>query len=85
MAMSCGSYNSPGPPSMGQLPETEQIVSLLERGTVMYRFFSRKRPENGKLYIRRETREILWKRATGSGGGRVTTEIAGKYTTLLSL
>ncbi|CAB0003270.1 unnamed protein product [Nesidiocoris tenuis] len=43
-------------------PEMEQIISLLERGTIVTRFYPRKRPEKRALMIRRETRQIAWAR-----------------------
>lgn len=48
----------------GIIPEMEQIISQLERGTVVTKFFSRKRPEKKTLMIRRETRQIVWSRST---------------------
>ncbi|XP_053996256.1 1-phosphatidylinositol 4,5-bisphosphate phosphodiesterase gamma-1 isoform X1 [Hylaeus anthracinus] len=47
----------------GIIPEMEQIISQLERGTVVTKFFSRKRPEKKTLMIRRETRQIVWARS----------------------
>lgn len=44
------------------IPEMEQIISQLERGTVITRFYPRKRPERKTLMIRRETRQIVWAR-----------------------
>lgn len=43
-------------------PEIELIISQLERGTIVTRFFPRKRPEKKTLMIRRETRQIAWAR-----------------------
>lgn len=48
----------------GIIPEMEQIISQLERGTVVTKFFPRKRPEKKTLMIRRETRQIVWSRST---------------------
>ncbi|XP_043670796.1 1-phosphatidylinositol 4,5-bisphosphate phosphodiesterase gamma-1 [Vespula pensylvanica] len=48
----------------GIIPEMEQIISQLERGTVVTKFFSRKRPEKKTLMIRRETRQIVWSRSS---------------------
>lgn len=50
----------------GIIPEMEQIISQLERGTVVTKFFPRKRPEKKTLMIRRETRQIVWARSTTS-------------------
>ncbi|KAK9500321.1 hypothetical protein O3M35_001604 [Rhynocoris fuscipes] len=44
-------------------PEMEQIISQLERGTIVTRFFPRKRPERKTLMIKRETRQIAWARS----------------------
>lgn len=54
------------PPVGGFIPEMEQIISQLERGTVVTKFYPRKRPERKTLMIRRETRQIVWSRA-GTG------------------
>ncbi|XP_011505251.1 PREDICTED: 1-phosphatidylinositol 4,5-bisphosphate phosphodiesterase gamma-1 [Ceratosolen solmsi marchali] len=43
----------------GIILEMEQIISQLERGTVVTRFYPRKRPEKKTLMIRRETRQIV--------------------------
>ena len=50
----------------GIIPEMEQIISQLERGTLVTKFFPRKRPEKKTLMIRRETRQIVWARSTTS-------------------
>lgn len=64
--------------NMNFIPELEQVINQLERGTVVTKFFLRKRPEKRTLSIRRETRQIIWHRAGGgdtrssvssSGGG----------------
>lgn len=44
----------------GYIPEMEQIISQLERGTLVTKFSSRKKPEVKKLQIRRETRQVVW-------------------------
>ncbi|XP_065217212.1 1-phosphatidylinositol 4,5-bisphosphate phosphodiesterase gamma-1 [Planococcus citri] len=44
------------------IPEMEQIISQLERGTIITRFYPRKKPERKTLSIRRETRQLLWTR-----------------------
>lgn len=51
-------------PMGGYIPEMEQIISQLERGTLVTKFFPRKRPEKKTLMLRRETRQILWTRAS---------------------
>jgi len=44
------------------IPEDEQIISLLERGTVVSKFYHRKRSEKKTLMLRRETRQLIWSR-----------------------
>jgi phosphatidylinositol phospholipase C gamma-1 len=48
------------------IPEYEQIISLLERGTVVTKFYPRKRPERRTMMIRRETRQIIWSRSAST-------------------
>jgi len=59
-----------GIPNGGPLPsiisEMEQIISQLERGTVVTKFYPRKRPERKTLMIRRETRQIVWARTAAT-------------------
>ncbi|XP_034945841.1 1-phosphatidylinositol 4,5-bisphosphate phosphodiesterase gamma-1 [Chelonus insularis] len=47
----------------GIIPEMEQIISQLERGTVVTKFFQRRRPEKKTLMIRRETRQVVWSKS----------------------
>ena len=54
---------SPSPGS-GYIPEMEQIISQLERGTLVMKYSLRKKAEHKTLAIRRETRQIVWTRAT---------------------
>lgn len=49
---------------VGFMPETELIISQLERGTLITKFFTRKRPEKKMLKILRETRQLAWYRTT---------------------
>lgn len=52
---------------MGYIPEMEQIISQLERGTLVTKFSWRKKSERKTLAIRRETKELVWSRpATGA-------------------
>nr|XP_022912015.1 1-phosphatidylinositol 4,5-bisphosphate phosphodiesterase gamma-1-like [Onthophagus taurus] len=54
-------------PGMGYIPEMEQAIGQLERGTLVTKFSWRKKAEKKTLSIRRETREIVWCRTvTGS-------------------
>jgi phosphatidylinositol phospholipase C, gamma-1 len=50
------------------LSEIEQTIILLERGTVITKFYPRKKPEKKTLMLRRETRQITW--ASGSSNSR---------------
>lgn len=47
------------PSSTGYIPEMEQIISQLERGTLVTKFW-RKKCERKTLAIRRETGQIIW-------------------------
>ena len=64
-----------GNPLSSIIPEVEQIISHLERGTVVTKFYPRKRPERKTLMIRRETRQIVWLRMATTR----TFEGAGKF------
>ncbi|KAG5882921.1 hypothetical protein JTB14_023383 [Gonioctena quinquepunctata] len=46
----------------GYIPEKEQIISQLERGTLVTKYSWRKKPERKTLAIRRETRQLIWTR-----------------------
>ena len=46
------------------IPETELLISQLERGTVVTKFSYRKKPEKKNLTIRRETRQIVWQKTS---------------------
>ncbi|KAL1501701.1 hypothetical protein ABEB36_006983 [Hypothenemus hampei] len=50
----------------GYIPEMEQVISQLERGTLVTKFSWRKKPESKTLAIRRETRQLIWTRPTSS-------------------
>jgi phosphatidylinositol phospholipase C, gamma-1 len=43
------------------ISENEQIISMLERGTVVTKFYRRKSPEKKSLMLRRETLQLIWK------------------------
>lgn len=45
----------------GYIPEMEQIISQLERGTIVTKFSARKKAERKTLQIRRDTRQVVWK------------------------
>lgn len=55
-----GAFSNSG---SGYIPEMEQIISQLERGTLVMKFSWRKKAENKMLRIRRETRQIVWTRS----------------------
>lgn len=54
--------SSRGQPLGGYISENEHIVSQLERGTLITKFFPRKRPERKTLKLRRETSQLIWTR-----------------------
>lgn len=47
-------------PGSGYIPEMEQCISQLERGTLVTKFSWRKKAEQKMLRIRRETRQVVW-------------------------
>ena len=57
------------------MTEIEQSISQIERGTVVTKFFPRKRPEKKTLMLKRETRQIVWSRNSTSrpydGSGKI--------------
>lgn len=42
--------------------EADQLISYIERGSSVLRFFPRKRPERKTLLVRRETHQVIWYR-----------------------
>ncbi|CAH1709910.1 1-phosphatidylinositol 4,5-bisphosphate phosphodiesterase gamma-1 isoform X2 [Aphis gossypii] len=48
------------------ISELEQIMNILERGTIVTRFYLKKRPEKRTLRLRKETRQILWSRTSSN-------------------
>lgn len=40
--------------------EADQLISYIERGSTVFRFFPRKRPERRTLLVRRETHQVIW-------------------------
>ncbi|XP_028039565.1 1-phosphatidylinositol 4,5-bisphosphate phosphodiesterase gamma-1 isoform X1 [Bombyx mandarina] len=42
--------------------EADQLISYIERGSTVLKFFPRKRPERRALCVRRETHQVLWSR-----------------------
>ncbi|CAG0883545.1 unnamed protein product [Cyprideis torosa] len=61
-----------------QPKEVRELARSLEKGTVVWKFFSRsKKPEKGQLSVRLGTGELLWHRAVTStlaGGGKFVTD-----------
>lgn len=56
MMINC--FNTLGPPT---LSEMEQIICMLERGTIVTKLYSKQRkPEQRRLILVRETRQLLW-------------------------
>ena len=51
------------PSQMGGLPEREQVIGYLERGTAIQKFCFNKKPEKKTMLVRRETMLIVWQRA----------------------
>ncbi|KAK6627331.1 hypothetical protein RUM44_009808 [Polyplax serrata] len=54
------------PNGLSFISEMEQTIIQLERGTLITRFFTRKKPERKTLMIRRETRQIVWCRSSSA-------------------
>lgn len=42
--------------------EADQLISYIERGSSVLKFFPRKRPERRCISVRRETHQVLWSR-----------------------
>lgn len=42
--------------------EADQLISYIERGTSVLKFYPRKRPERRLLLVRRETHQMIWMR-----------------------
>lgn len=57
---------------MNFIPEQELVINQLERGTVVTKFFFRKRAERRTLAVRRETKQVIWQRPNNNGGGSGT-------------
>ncbi|XP_066257802.1 1-phosphatidylinositol 4,5-bisphosphate phosphodiesterase gamma-1 [Euwallacea similis] len=58
----------------GYIPEMEQVISQLERGTLVTKFSWRKRPESKTLAIRRETRQLIWTRPMSNSTSKASFE-----------
>lgn len=44
--------------SLPSLGEMEQTICMLERGTIITKYYPRRRPEQKTLILRRETRQV---------------------------
>lgn len=44
--------------------EADQLISYIERGFSVLKFYPRKRPERRQLTVRRETHQIIWSRSS---------------------
>lgn len=44
--------------SLPSLGEMEQTICMLERGTIITKYYPRRRPEQKTLMLRRETRQV---------------------------
>lgn len=42
--------------------EADQLISHIERGSMILKFYPRKRPERRSLSVRRETHQVIWSR-----------------------
>lgn len=42
--------------------EADQLISYIERGSTVLKFYPRKRPERRSLSVRRETHQVIWSR-----------------------
>lgn len=45
------------------IQEADQLISFIERGTNVLKFYPRKRPERRFMLVRRETHQVIWMRA----------------------
>lgn len=52
--------------SLPSLGEMEQTVCMLERGTIITKYYPRRRPEQKTLMLRRETRQLIWSSVNNS-------------------
>ncbi|XP_055373041.1 1-phosphatidylinositol 4,5-bisphosphate phosphodiesterase gamma-1 [Condylostylus longicornis] len=59
--LSC--FSTLSAPSLGEM---EQTINLLERGTIITKLYPKHRPEQKKLILVRETRQLLWSSASAN-------------------
>ena len=55
---------SPDQDSQAFLPERERTISHLERGSIITKYYMKKKPEKRMLAVRRETMLVVWYKAT---------------------
>ncbi|XP_037042281.1 1-phosphatidylinositol 4,5-bisphosphate phosphodiesterase gamma-1 [Bradysia coprophila] len=58
-----GCFSQLSVPSLGEM---EQTVCMLERGTIITKYYPRRRPEQKTLMLRRETRQLIWASANAN-------------------
>lgn len=63
--------------SLPSLGEMEQTVCMLERGTIITKFYPRRRPEQKTLMLRRETRQLIWSSANSTAASRINQNYEG--------
>lgn len=63
--------------SLPSLGEMEQTVCMLERGTIITKYYPRRRPEQKTLMLRRETRQLIWSSANNSTTTRTNQNYEG--------
>lgn len=63
--------------SLPSLGEMEQTVCMLERGTIITKYYPRRRPEQKTLMLRRETRQLIWSSVNSSNTSRTAQNYEG--------
>lgn len=63
--------------SLPSLGEMEQTVCMLERGTIITKYYPRRRPEQKTLMLRRETRQLIWSSVNNSTAARSNQNFEG--------
>lgn len=63
--------------SLPSLGEMEQTVCMLERGTIITKYYPRRRPEQKTLMLRRETRQLIWSPVNSSTLARTNQNYEG--------
>lgn len=64
------------------MADMEHVISQLERGTVVTKFFQKKHPDRRMLAVKKETRQVVWYKPMCK---RNDYEGAGEYHLLLAL